>query len=194
MKIRLGFWFLISGALAAPAQSGPKTTPEIVLPAAAAPAVKIPTAEHHDGFALWDSAVYPWNAKRLGPHRDLIGELAAAVRKEGIKFGVSHHGIEHFTFIQPTAGQVNDLDDSKWKDFYCVADRSDAACEKFLENWVAENAELVDRYQPDILWFDNGVNGREFDPIKLKVATYYYNRAAAWGKTVSLSTKGNNIR
>ncbi len=151
--------------------------------------VVIPTAEHHDGFALWDSAVNPWNAKQLGPHRDLIGDLSKAVRKQGLKFGVSHHGMEHFTFIQPTKGATNDLYDPKWKDFYSVADRSDAACEKFLANWVAENEELVDKYQPDVLWFDNGLNRREFDPLKLQVAAYYYNRAATWGKKVSLSTK-----
>jgi alpha-L-fucosidase len=106
-----------------------------------------------------------------------------------LKFGVSNHGIEHFTFIQPTAGQINDLYDPQWKDFYSVADRNDSACEKFLEGWVAQNVELIDKYQPDILWFDNGVNGRVFDAIKLKVAAYYYNRAATWGKEVSLETK-----
>jgi alpha-L-fucosidase len=151
--------------------------------------IVIPTAEHHDGFALWDSAVNPWNAKQMGPHRDLIGDLGQAVRKQGIKFGVSNHGIEHFTFIQPTQGLATDLDDTNWAAFYSVADRSDAACEKFLESWVAQNVELIDKYQPDVLWFDNGVNGRVFDPIKLKVAAYYYNRAAQWGKEVSLSTK-----
>ena len=151
--------------------------------------VVIPTAEHHDGFALWDSTVNPWNAKRLGPHRDLIGDLGKAVRKQGLKFGVSNHGIEHFTFIRPTKDLATDLYDPQWKDFYSVADRSDAACEKFLESWVAQNEELIDKYRPDILWFDNGVNGRVFDAIKLKVAAYYYNRAATWGKEVSLETK-----
>ena len=149
----------------------------------------IPTAEHHDGFALWDSKVNKWNAKAMGPKRDLIGDLATAVRNQGLKFGVSNHSIEHFTFIQPTSGLATDLNDPEWKDFYSVADRSDEACEKFLEKWVAENVELIDQYHPDILWFDNGVNGREFDAIKLKVAAYYYNRAAEWKKDVSLSTK-----
>jgi alpha-L-fucosidase len=151
--------------------------------------VVIPTAIHHDGFALWDSRVNPWNARKMGPRRDLLGDLAKAVRQQGLKFGVSHHGIEHFTFIQPTKGLATDLDDPQWAGFYSVADRSDAACEKFLSNWVAENVELIDQYQPDILWFDNGVNPRVFDPLKLKVAAYYYNRASEWGKAVSLSTK-----
>lgn len=149
----------------------------------------IPTAEHHDGFALWDSAVNPWNAKRMGPHRDLIGDLSKAVRKQGLKFGVSNHGMEHFTFIQPTPGLATDLYDTNWAAFYSVADRSDAACEKFLESWVAQNEELIDKYQPDVLWFDNGANSRVLDPLKLQVAAYYYNRAAKWGKQVSLSTK-----
>jgi alpha-L-fucosidase len=149
----------------------------------------IPTAIHHDGFALWDSKADKYNAKQMGPHRDLIGDLGKAVRRQGLKFGVSNHGIEHFTFIRPTRGVTNDLYDPAWADFYSVADRSDAACERFLENWVRQNVELIDQYQPDILWFDNGVNGRVFDPLKLKVAAYYYNRAAAWKKEVSLSTK-----
>jgi alpha-L-fucosidase len=149
----------------------------------------IPTAEHHDGFALWNSMANKYNTVQMGPHRDLIGDLGKAVRRQGLKFGVSNHGIEHFTFIQPTKDVTNDLCDPKWKDFYSVADRSDAACEKFLENWVAQNEELIDQYEPDVLWFDNGVNDRMFDPIKLKIAAYYYNRAATWGKEVSLSTK-----
>jgi alpha-L-fucosidase len=82
-----------------------------------------------------------------------------------------------------------DLYDPKWADFYNVADRSDAACERFLTNWFARNVELIDKYQPDMLWFDNGVDQRYLDPLKLRVAAYYYNRAKEWGKEVSISTK-----
>ena len=60
----------------------------------------IPTAEHHDGFALWNSTINKYNAVQMGPHRDLIGDLSKAVRKQGLKFGVSNHGIEHFYFHQ----------------------------------------------------------------------------------------------
>jgi hypothetical protein len=51
----------------------------------------IPTAEHHDGFAMYDSKLTRWNAKNMGPKRDFIGELGDAVRKQGMKFGVSNH-------------------------------------------------------------------------------------------------------
>jgi alpha-L-fucosidase len=156
----------------------------------------IPTAEHHENFALWDSQAAPFNSVNMGPHRDLIGDLAKAVRKQGLKFGVSNHGIENFQFINPPADMAEkmkaehaDLYDPKWADFYNVADRSDGACERFLTNWFARNVELIDKYQPDILWFDNGVDQRYLDPLKLRIAAYYYNRASEWGKEVSISTK-----
>ncbi len=148
----------------------------------------VPSAEHHDGFSLWDSDLNRWNAVRMGPKRDLIGELAAAVRRQGLKFGVSNHSIEHYTFIQPRNGLKTDLDDPAADDFYWTR-HSDEQLRKFLEIWIAKNVELIDKYQVDMLWFDNGVNHRNFDPLKLKVAAYYYNRALGWGKEVSISTK-----
>jgi alpha-L-fucosidase len=35
-----------------------------------------PVAEHHDGFAMWDSKLTPWNAKAMGPKRDVLGDLS----------------------------------------------------------------------------------------------------------------------
>ena len=148
-------------------------------------------AQHHDNFAMWDSALTPFNAKRMGPHRDVIGDLGAAVRRQGMKFALSNHGVENFTFINPAPGLKTDLFDPEWAKFYNVADRSDAAMTRFLADWVNRNFELIDKYRPDMLWFDNGANLRLLDPLKLRVAAYYYNRAREWGKQVSLGTKFN---
>ena len=155
-------------------------------------------AEHHDNFALWNSDVTPFNAKRMGPSRDLMGDLGAAVRKQGLRFALSNHGMENFTFVQPThelrlrlQAANADLFDPEWAAFYNVADRSDAAMTRFLTDWMKRNFELIDHYRPDMLWFDNGVNLRVLDPLKLYVAAYYYNRAREWGKEVSLGTKFN---
>jgi len=156
----------------------------------------MPGAQHHENFAMWDSRVTPFNAMQMGPHRDVIGELAVAVRKQGMKLGVANHGIENFEFVNPPRELADrlksakaDLYDPKWADFYNYADRSDAAMQRFLVNWYQRNAELIDKYQPDLIYFDNGVDQRHIDPLKLEIAAYYYNRAKQWGKEVSLTTK-----
>jgi len=57
----------------------------------------VPTSKHHDGFCLWpsreSSAAWgrPWNAAETGPRRDLLGDLAAACRKQGLKFGFYYY-------------------------------------------------------------------------------------------------------
>ncbi len=66
----------------------------------------VPTAEHHDGFAMYESKLTHWNAKEMGPRIDFIGELSAAVRKEGLKFGVSNHRMEHWDFMYPQLKQL----------------------------------------------------------------------------------------
>ena len=156
----------------------------------------MPGAQHHENFAMWDSKVTPFNSMQMGPKRDVIGELAVAVRKHGMKLGVANHGIENFEFINPPLelaekmkAEKVDLYDPKWADFYNYADRSNAAMKRFLVNWYERNVELIDKYQPDLIYFDNGVDQRHIDPLKLEIAAYYYNRAKSWGKEVSFTTK-----
>ena len=52
----------------------------------------VPVAEHHDGFQMYDSALSSWNAARMGPKRDIIGEHAGAVREKGLVFGIEITG------------------------------------------------------------------------------------------------------
>ncbi len=155
----------------------------------------IPVAEHHDGFAMYDSALTPWCAGKMGPKRDLIGDLARAVRKQGLVFGVSSHRMEHHTFMYPALKIKTDLFDPKYAAFYgppVPGDMNDGkASAAFQADWLARGKELVDKYQPQMVWFDNGVNSRAYDSVKLKFAAYYYNRAAQWGKAVSISTKSD---
>ena len=51
----------------------------------------VPVSCFHDGFAMWDSKLTDWNAVKTGPKRDYDGLLAAAARKQGLKFGVAWH-------------------------------------------------------------------------------------------------------
>ena len=163
----------------------------------------VPTAEHHDGFALWDSKLTKWDAMDMGPHRDLIGDLAKAARKHGLKFGVSNHRMENWSFMYPKNPDIKtDLFDPEYADFYGppqplkpgedhMSGKGAPQSKEFLEEWLARNQEVIDKYRPDILWYDNGINDRGLDPVKLRLAAYYYNRAREWKKDVSLSTKSD---
>jgi alpha-L-fucosidase len=142
--------------------------------------------EHHDGFSNWDSAINPYNSVNYGPHRDLDGDLIKALEKVGLKTGISDHSAFHFVFIPPLAG--SDEYDPKWAAFYSVADRSETARIKFMHDWVAKRIETIDKYHPDMLWFDMGTD-HAWDPLKIRVAAYYYNRAKEWGKEVAISAK-----
>ena len=59
----------------------------------------------------------------------------------------------------------------------------------FLNEWELRVHEIIDRYQPDLLYFDNGINYRSLDPWKLRLARYYYNSAHQWHKEVSIQSK-----
>lgn len=169
-----------------------------------------PTAEHHDGFAMYDSRLTQWNAKNMGPQKDIVGLLSTAVRKRGIKFGISNHRMENWDFMYPGIKEKTDVLDPRYAAFYGPPqppkgiDQKESSIQKeevtdplapqssaFLEEWLARMQEIVDRYKPDMVFFDNGVNPRTLDPIKLRFAAYYYNRAAKWQKKVTITTKSD---
>ena len=50
-----------------------------------------PVTEHADGFAMWDSKLTKWNAAQMGPKRDIVGEMAEAIRKQNMKFIATFH-------------------------------------------------------------------------------------------------------
>lgn len=153
----------------------------------------VPVAEHHDGFAMWNSDITPWCAGKMGPKRDLTGELAAAVKREGLIFGLSSHRMEHHDFAYPAPGVPNDEFDPKYAGFYgppIPGNMNEGnASRAFQEDWLARVQELVDKYEPQMIYFDNGVNPREYDDVKLRAAAYYYNRAASWGRQGTMATK-----
>ncbi len=78
----------------------------------------VPVAEHHDGFAMYDSSFSRWCATKMGPKRDIIGELAGATRERGMVFGVSTHRAEHWWFMNGGRAFDSDVNDPRYADFY----------------------------------------------------------------------------
>lgn len=62
----------------------------------------VPVAEHHDGFAMWDSDLTEWDAMDKGPKRDIIGELELAIRNQGMKYAPSYHRAFNWRYYEPS--------------------------------------------------------------------------------------------
>jgi alpha-L-fucosidase len=140
----------------------------------------VPVAEHHDGFPMYDCSFTNWNAAQLGPKRDVVAELAQATREAGIRFGVSSHRAHNWRYYT----FADDFDTSKpaYHKLYSVPHPADAPVTyEFVLDWYARTKELVERFSPDVLWFDFGWHRDEFEPWRPRVAAYYYNHALTHG-------------
>jgi alpha-L-fucosidase len=160
----------------------------------------VPVAEHHDGFAMYDCSLSRWTSVKMGPRRDIVSELAKAVREKGLVFGLSSHRAEHWWFMNGGQEFDSDVRDPEFTDFYGPArwtsstnwgeydwkPRPDAL---YLEDWLRRCQELVDKYQPQLFWFDGWINQIVFQPYLQRFAAYYYNRGLDWKKEVAINYK-----
>jgi alpha-L-fucosidase len=168
----------------------------------------VPVAEHHDGFALYASSLTEWTAAKMGPHRDLFGDLAAAVRAQGLRLGASSHRAEHDWFFDGGRTFPSDVNDPRFAGLYGPAQQrrlestDDAAVGKdftyvskaFREDWLARTEEIVQLYHPDLLYFDWWVGSPDFRETERRFAAFYYDDAARRGQPVVMNYKFNNMR
>ena len=156
-----------------------------------------PVAIHHDSFAMWDSKVTKWNAVNMGPKRDTVGEMAKAIRKQGMKFMVAFHHAANWHFFPQSspefdtynpeyAGLYGTRYKGKYKRYQIWPNK------EFLDWWKAIVIEVIDKYKPDLIWWDFGL-GRIQEKYKKEVLAYYFNRAEEWGKEVEILYKMNNL-
>jgi alpha-L-fucosidase len=159
----------------------------------------VPVAEHHDGFAMYDCSISRWTATQMGPRRDIVGELALAVRQQDMVFGLSSHRAEHWWFMNGGRQFDSDVNGSQYQDFYGPATVMEGEPGKLdsrpypdaahLDDWLARTCELVDKYEPQLVWFDWWIGHEAFKPYLQRFAAFYYNRAAEWGKGVAINYK-----
>jgi len=156
----------------------------------------VPVAEHHDGFAMYDTRYSEWCAAKMGPKRDIIGELATAIRKEKLVFGLSSHRAEHWWFFGPGMQFDSDVRDPRFLGLYGPAKDQKKAesqieppVEAYLNDWLLRTSELVDKYQPQLIWFDWWIAQPAFQPNLRKFTAYYYNRGNAWNRGVAINYK-----
>jgi alpha-L-fucosidase len=167
----------------------------------------VPVAEHHDGFPMYESNLTDWCAGKMGPKRDVLGELAKAVRAEGMHLGASSHRAEHDWFFDGGRRFASDVNDPQYAAFYGPAqlrllddDNGDAlirdytfVSQAYKDDWLARTAEIVERYHPDLIYFDWWVGQPDFRSQLERFATYYYNCAAAQHQPAVLFYKLNDM-
>ncbi|MGH6987588.1 MAG: alpha-L-fucosidase [Caulobacteraceae bacterium] len=98
-------------------------------------------SKHHDGFCLWPSRIANPKQEDWTSRRDIVGEIADAVRGEGLKFGLYYSGGLDWTFSRAPLRTLADL----------LAGAPGGAYPAYAE---AQMRELIDRYRPSILWND----------------------------------------
>ena len=148
----------------------------------------VPVAEHHDGFAMYDSGLSDWTAAKMGPQRDIIGQLEKAVRAEGLHFGVSSHRVEHNFFLGVARTIPSDVNDPQYAAFYGPAhawlenghgtplnNDFTYVSSAWADDWLARAAELVEKYHPDIVYFDWWIGQPSIRANLTRFAAFYYN-------------------
>ncbi len=159
----------------------------------------MPVAEHHDGFQMYESDISEWNAAKMGPERDVYGELVKECKKAGLVSGASSHRVEHWFFMGHGKEFDSDIKEPmKRGDFYWPAmkeaDHFDSfsepvPTEEYLNDWLIRCCEIVDKYRPKIVYFDWWIHHSSVAPYLRKFMAYYYNRAEEWGEGVVINYK-----
>ena len=150
---------------------------------------------------MFYSNLTDWCAGKIGPKRDLIGDLAKAIRAEGLHFGASNHRAEHYWFMNGGRAFPSDVQDPQYAALYGPAHVSPDGKvpdkgvlhpdEEYLNDWLARAGELVERYHPELIYFDWWVEQPEFQPYLQRFAAFYYNDAAKQGHEPVLFRKNN---
>ncbi|MGL1885130.1 MAG: alpha-L-fucosidase [Reichenbachiella sp.] len=171
-----------------------------------------PVAEHHDGFAMWDSEITPWNAKDKGPKKDITGLIATELRKRDMKLITTfHHSRNLQRFDTATYEHISVLNNkeigtswsSHYPSFEGLAPMSDDDELKYLygnipeeqwlsEVWLGKINEVVDKYNPDIIWFDAWLDDIP-EEYRLRMAADYFNKAEAMDQEVVIVRKQDDL-
>jgi alpha-L-fucosidase len=151
-----------------------------------------PVAEHHDGFAMWDTEWSEWNAANMGPKRDVVGELEAAVKKRDMKYVTAFHHAANWFFF-PVHDKRFDTGDPANAGLYGQYHLpGEMRNQEFLDEWYGKIIEVIDNYSPDFIWFDFALDEIPEGYVKDFLA-YYYNHAEEAGKEVVVTYKGHDL-
>ncbi|QZT39094.1 alpha-L-fucosidase [Halosquirtibacter xylanolyticus] len=161
-----------------------------------------PVAEHHDGYSMWESNVTPWNSMDIGPHRDILGEIKKEVEKRDMKLIATFHHARQLQRNNPTNFTGRNRA-SHYRNIPGTATASNDSLLALLYGnlpeedwnervWYGKLKEVIDNYQPDIIWFDSWLDQIP-EKYRKKFCAYYLNQAEKWGKEVVIVRKQQDL-
>jgi len=143
-------------------------------------------AEHGDGFCLWDTKFDKFNVANMGPRRDVMGDLFQAVRKYGMRTVATFHKGTGTIYIygRELCPEGVDVNNEEYADLYGPTSATE------LFNKLIE---VIDKYQPDQMWFEAGAPEVYGEENYKKFMAYYYNKAEEWNKEVMVTFKEESL-
>jgi alpha-L-fucosidase len=148
-------------------------------------------AAHHDNFHNWNSKHHVWNSVNMGPGKDIVGLWKQAAQKYDLPFGLSEHIGATFNWFGstkgadkegPYAGVPYDGNDPAFEDLYLPNQGAPSwDTEWYTTNpwwfpkWYAYVKDMIDQFQPDLLYSDGGV---PFGEYGLNAISHLYNISA----------------
>ncbi len=166
-----------------------------------------PVAEHHDGFAMWASKVNPWNARDMGPKKDVLGELYAELKKKKLKtIATFHHERLVQRYAKDTAAWAQNTPDPGWDSHFpyhpdYVTSSTDPKLRllygnipenEFYDYWLNQINEVVDTYAPDIIWHDSWLD-KVPENYRLKMVAHHFNKGASRGQKPIVAYKQEDL-
>ena len=147
-------------------------------------------AQHHDNIDCWNSRFHRWNSVNMGPKKDIVGSWRKAALKHGLRFGVTEHLGASWNWysvsrgadkLGPLAGMPYDGADPKFAELYHSGNANgkgwyDNVPESYKQEWFRRIKDLVDTYQPDLLYSDGSL---PFGDYGRNLLAHFYNSNAS---------------
>jgi len=163
------------------------------------------TTKHHDGFCLWDTKLTDYNIMHTPFQRDVVKELAAACKKQGIEFGAYYSTCDWYNTNWPATSPGG-------KTMRATSDMD--AYERYLQGQIselitnygplltiwndvpnhnrvnfgkrgAETIKLVRKLQPNILINNRTGDGGDYDTPEQKIGKFQMDRP--WESCMTVS-------
>ena len=157
-----------------------------------------PVAEHHDNFSMWDSKVTMWNSVNMGPHRDIVGDIAKALKARDVRFIVTFHNNgcnnwDYFNGGRKGCPQGVDVNNPDYFGLYGEPHDSPGAHHRMCVKFYLKAMEVIDKYNPEMIWLEGCMDKEIIDQDMPKLMAYYFNKNGKMRRGVVVTHKGKEL-